>query len=129
MTPDKHRRQNQPKNYDYSDRYTYAKTPKDDRYQSVSATLIDIDTKPKKAEPEEKKSTTPKQTTLKVEAKREPIEAGSPHRESYFSAMNKELSDKIEEIRQKYDKERQKLYQKYDHSDKKSTDSLKNSRV
>lgn len=50
---------------------------------------------------EEIKTTTPK--NVEVENRRD----------GYFKDMNKELNEKIDEIRKKYEKERQKLYQKY----------------
>lgn len=40
-------------------------------------------------------------------------------RKGYFENRNKELSDRIESIRLKYDKERQKIFEKYQLTDKK----------
>ena len=90
---------------------TYSKSPyttSTHNYKTTSQRLINLDVTPNKEFKEENKTITPDN---RVNLSKD--EPSSSRRDGYFQNMNKELNDKIEEIRKKYEKERQKLYQKY----------------
>ena len=83
-------------------------------YKTTSDKIINIDVTPEKKIREEYRTTAPKEPIVNSGEKSQVIE--NSNRNGYFESMNKELSEKIDEIRKKYDKEREKLYSKYQSS-------------
>lgn len=88
---------------------TYSKTAYNRQaghYKTTSDRLINVDVSvtPQKNIKEENQTTAPKDRNINGGEKSQGTE--NSNRNGYFESMNKELSDKIDEIRKKYDKER-----------------------